>query len=229
MRKLGRRRFRRGLCGRFHRLGCCDIRYVFIAILGGWCCSERLIWNSRYKSETYDSRPITSHILWPSFLVGVLAWPMELMNCTPSIHSSTESSTSRVKSWMCLMRDDKTSLFLGVILGPIVSMTCWVKLGSNLCSAIVASMWCSYLSYRCCIHIRSNDERVWNEGGEREVWEYKYFSSKRWWWPTSKTLSTLGYYLTITRGYYFRQRKSIKADVSASSRYGGEKDMVSFW
>lgn len=83
-------------------------------------------------SWTYDSSPMTSEIRCPSFLTFVLICPMELMKCTPNIHSSTVSSVSRAKSWTCLIRQDRTSRFRGVVLGPMVSMTCWVKFGSNL-------------------------------------------------------------------------------------------------
>ena len=81
---------------------------------------------------TYDSSPITSEIRCPSFLTFVLIWPMELMKFTPIIHSSTLSSVSRAKSWTCLIKQPRTSRFRGVVLGPMVSMTCCVKFGSNL-------------------------------------------------------------------------------------------------
>lgn len=80
----------------------------------------------------YDSKPRTSDILWPSFLFESLICPMEFMKCTPVIHSSTESSTSRAKSWRCLISELSTSLSRSPVLGPMVSMTWLVKLGSNL-------------------------------------------------------------------------------------------------
>jgi hypothetical protein len=51
-----------------------------------------------WNREAYDSRPITSDILWPSFLLESEICPIELMKLTPIIHSSTLSSTSRAKS-----------------------------------------------------------------------------------------------------------------------------------
>jgi hypothetical protein len=100
-------------------------------------------WCKFLKSvTTYDSRPRTSEILCPSFRTLVLIWPMELTKWTPIIHSSTESSTSREKSWRCLMRAEETSRLRASVLGPIVSIQCWVKLGSNLDCAIVVDVRC---------------------------------------------------------------------------------------
>ena len=62
------------------------------------------------------------------------------MNFTPNIHSSTESSTSRAKSWICLMRAPRTNRSRAGVLGPIVSITCLVKLGSNLEAGLVEAI-----------------------------------------------------------------------------------------
>jgi hypothetical protein len=115
-------RLRSRACGQFRRRVC---RYFSF-----WCNLEK-------REGTYDSRPRTSEILCPSFRTLVLIWPMELTKWTPIIHSSTESSTSRAKSWRCLMREERTSRLRASVLGPIVSMQCWVKLRSNLDCAIV--------------------------------------------------------------------------------------------
>ena len=40
------------------------------------------------------------------------------------------------------MREERTSRLRASVLGPIVSMQCWVKLGSNLDCAIVTDVWC---------------------------------------------------------------------------------------
>jgi hypothetical protein len=84
-----------------------------------------------------DSRPITSETRWPSFLCALLICPTAFRNWTPSIHSSTVNSTSRAKSCTWRMREDMTCWVRGVALGPMASMTFWVKLGSNLEAGIV--------------------------------------------------------------------------------------------
>lgn len=60
------------------------------------------------------------------------------MNLTPIIHSSTDNSVSRAKSWTCLINDPRTSRVLGVALGPIALMTLLVKSGSNFVDAFGA-------------------------------------------------------------------------------------------
>ena len=79
------------------------------------------------RMTAYDSRPMTSEMRWPSFLLASLICPTAFMNCTPSIHSSVVSSTSRAKSWTCRMREERTCFVRGVVLGPIALMTFWVK------------------------------------------------------------------------------------------------------
>lgn len=50
------------------------------------------------ESSTHDSRPITSHKSWPSFLLSVLIFPAQLIMSTPIIHSSIVNWVSRAKS-----------------------------------------------------------------------------------------------------------------------------------
>ena len=83
------------------------------------------------KEIAYDSRPITSQSSWPSLRLLSLIWPAQLIISTPAIHSSTVNSVSRAKSWTCLIKLVMTCLRRGDVFGPIESMTCCVKCGSN--------------------------------------------------------------------------------------------------
>src|ERR1700733_7495980 len=91
--------------------------------------------------EAHDSRPMTSEILCPSFRFASEIWPTAFINMTPSIHSSMVSSTSRAKSWTCLMSADMISLVRGDVLGPMALMTLLVKLGSNLPAIFAMLLW----------------------------------------------------------------------------------------
>lgn len=85
----------------------------------------------RIKEKTYDSNPSTSDTRCASLRVLVEIWPTELTKCTPAIHSSGVSSTSRAKSCRCRTRALMTCRLRGVMLGPMVSMTRCVNVGSK--------------------------------------------------------------------------------------------------
>jgi hypothetical protein len=114
-----------------------------------------------WEWKTYDSRPITSEIRWPSFRMGVLACPIELMKVTPTIHSSIVTSTSRANSWTWRMRAPRTKRFLGVQLGPIVPMTCLVKFGSNFSAISVVGMCWGRIWRKCGDAIYSKSLRIY--------------------------------------------------------------------
>ncbi len=66
--------------------------------------------------------------LLPSDSAQIL--PVSLKNWTPTNHSSGVRSISRAKLCRAFMAAPKISFMRGLVLGPQVSMTCWVKLGS---------------------------------------------------------------------------------------------------
>jgi len=90
--------------------------------------------------NTHDSKPSTSEMRWASFLVLVEIWPIELTKCTPAIHSSVVSSTSRAKSCRWRRRALKTTRLRSVTLGPMVLMQWSVKPGSNRLAGLASPL-----------------------------------------------------------------------------------------
>lgn len=129
-------------------------------------------------SSTHDSRPTRSHILCISLrlpLDSAQVLPTSLKKLTPSSHSSGVRSTSLVKSWRWRTAEAKICLKRGLVLGPQVSMTFWVKLGSYLWVAAGASaccwvdivLWCwpeTFLDEGCTWWLRYIKQEVALEG-----------------------------------------------------------------